>query len=164
MSDQHDEERDDRSLPGTVFDVLDVGLTGTELFTDLRASLTNTVAGARPETDALETALGEIPRLDESHVHVSALVRDSEAVSTPSIGGASLPDIETLSATDSVVDAETVVETGNGLVGVSTAAGEQAASVLIDTGSEAYEVTVDNGGEEAAEVVAEAVVAALDGV
>jgi hypothetical protein len=149
MADRDDgDDRRNRFLDG-----IDIALTGTDLLTGLRETL---AVDARSQLDptALKRSLSELPNLDADQLRVSTL--DSDVLPDGAPDG--FPESETLSG----VDTEAVVEAGNGVVGVSTTAGEQAGRVLVETGSGTAEIIVEQGDGETVEVVAEAVAAALD--
>jgi hypothetical protein len=149
MSDRGDDDGDRRNR---FLDGIDIALTGTDLLTGLRDTL---AVDARSQLDptALKRSLSELPNLDADQLRVSTLDSDVVPESLDAV-----PESETLSG----VDTEAVAEAGDRVVGVSTAAGEQAGRVLVETGSGTAEIVVEQGDGETVEVVAEAVAAALD--
>jgi hypothetical protein len=149
MSDRGDDDGDRRNR---FLDGIDIALTGSDLLTGLRETL---AVDARSQLDptALKRSLSELPNLDADQLRVSTLDSDVVPGSLDAV-----PESETLSG----VDTEAVAEAGDRVVGVSTAAGEQAGRVLVETGSGTAEIVVEQGDGETVEVVAEAVAAALD--
>jgi hypothetical protein len=114
-------------------------------FTTLQEEVTLLVHDAKPNSDSekIEAALSDIeaPSLEDAHLTASTL-SDTTPLSSE--------------------EADRTIEAGGDAVSFSIEAGEETANVLLDAGDEAIEVVIDGGSEEAAEAVAEVLIAALE--